>query len=254
MRMRRPFHKQMSRPLGESIKIGAKRVANVCGLDVQRLQKSPRHNALGLRSLGIRTVIDVGANSGQFAQYISSILPEARLLCFEPLPGPFEDLKGWARKRNGAVVPFNIALGDTEGTVDLFEHVDHSPSSSLLHATPVSHSLYPLTRRESTVKVVIERLDEVVRKADVSTMPEVLIKLDVQGYEDKVIRGGEETFARAKACISEINFDTLYEDQCSFREVWSILDRLGYVYAGNLDQEYAQDGHVVFADCLFLRS
>lgn len=242
----------MNLELSRLLKAQAKKVANVFGLEVQRLEKSPLHNALGLRSLGIRTVIDVGANSGQFARYISSILPEARLLCFEPLTKPFEELKRWAQKRRGAVSPFNTALGDSEGIVEMYEHVDHSPSSSLLHTTNTFHALYPLTRREAAVMVPIRRLDRIVHEAGV-VVPEVLIKLDVQGYEDRVISGGEETFSRARACISEINFDTLYEGQCGFREVLSLLCRLGYVYAGNLDQTYAQNGHVVFADCLFLR-
>lgn len=87
------------------------------------------------------------------------------------------------------MVAFNFALGNSRGTVDILEHVDHSPSSSLLHATCVSHSMYPLTRRESAVKVAIERLDKAVREAGVPIALEVLIKLDVQGHEDRVIRG-----------------------------------------------------------------
>jgi hypothetical protein len=34
------------------------------------------------------TVIDVGANKGQFAVYARTRWPKARLICFEPLPGP----------------------------------------------------------------------------------------------------------------------------------------------------------------------
>lgn len=49
--------------------------------------------------------------------------------------------------------------------------------------------MYPLTRRESAVKVAIERLDKAVREAGVPIALEVLIKLDVQGHEDRVIRG-----------------------------------------------------------------
>ena len=59
------------------------------GLEAQWLGNSPRHNALGMRTMGIRTVIDVGANTGQFARYIQSILPDATILCSQPLPSPF---------------------------------------------------------------------------------------------------------------------------------------------------------------------
>ena len=210
-------------------------------------------NALGLRSMGIRTVIDVGANTGQFARYIRSVLPEAKVICFEPLPGPFEDLKTWAMDHKGGVTALNIALGENEGVVEMFQHTDHSPSSSLLHSTPVSHSYYPFTEREAPVTVRLSSLDKALAESGIAIDPEVLIKLDVQGYEDRVIKGALQTLRSAKACLTEIDFDTLYDGQCTFRDVWKLLDDLGYRYVGNFEQTYAADGHVIFADALFVR-
>lgn len=237
----------------DAIKAALKKTANALGFELNRLSNAPRHNALGLRSMGIRTVIDVGANVGQFARYIRSVLPEAKVICFEPLPGPFAELKAWANGQNGWVTPFNLALGETEGAVEMFQHIGHSPSSSLLRSTPVSHSHYPFTKREAPVTVNLARLDNFLEQSGVALQSEVLIKLDVQGYEDRVIRGARQTFSRAKACLSEIDFATLYEGQCTFREVWTLLDGLGYRFAGNFEQTYASDGQVVFADAVFVR-
>jgi hypothetical protein len=61
--------------------------------------------------------------------------------------------------------------------------------------------------------------------------PEILIKLDVQGYEDRVIRGGQELFKMAKACILEICLDRLYDQQTTFRDLVNLLEGLGYSYA-----------------------
>jgi len=224
------------------------------GLDAQLLANSPRHNALGMRTMGIRTVIDIGANTGQFARSIRSILPDATILCFEPLPGPFAELRTWAdRERSGRIQAFNLALGEFAGTAEMFEHVDFSPSSSILPSTAVSHALYPRTRRHESVAIQIDSLDEFLKRSEITLVPEVLIKLDVQGYEDRVIRGGLSTFAAARVCISEIDFDSLYDGQCSFRDVWGLLDESGFQYRGNLDQTYAPDGHAVFADSVFVR-
>ena len=224
------------------------------GLDAQWLGNSPRHNALGMRTMGIRTVIDVGANTGQFAHYIRSILPDATILCFEPLPGPFAELRAWAdREGSGRIHAFNLALGEHAATAEMFEHVDHSPSSSILPSTAVSHTLYPQTRHHESVAIQMDSLDEFLMRSEITLVPEVLIKLDVQGYEDRVIRGGLSTFAAARVCISEIDFDSLYDEQCSFRDVWMLLDQSGFQYRGNLDQTYAPDGHAVFADSVFVR-
>lgn len=68
------------------IRSGVRMIANACGFEIQRLSKSSQHHVkLDLRSMNIRTVIDVGANMGQFASYRRAILPNARVICFEPL-------------------------------------------------------------------------------------------------------------------------------------------------------------------------
>ena len=238
----------------ERIKLAIRKTANAVGFDIQHLSNSPRHNALGIRSMGIRTVIDVGANTGQFARYIRSILPDATILCFEPLPGPFAQLRDWAeREGRGRIHAFNLALGEHADVVEMFEHVDHSPSSSILPSTAVSHTLYPQTRRHESVEIKMDSLDEFLKRSGITLVPEVLIKLDVQGYEDRVIRGGLSIFAAARVCISEIDFDSLYDGQCSFRDVWALLDRSGFQFRGNLEQTYAPDGHAVFADSVFVR-
>ncbi len=84
--------------------------------------------------------------------------------------------------------------------------------------------------------------------------PEILIKLDVQGYEDRVVSGGSRTLNMAKACIAEISLlDRLYEDQSDFRDIISRLYELGYDYACNLNQSYANDGHVIYIDAVFVK-
>ena len=40
-----------------------------------------------------------------------------------------------------------------------------------------------------------------------------VVKMDVQGYEDKVIRGGQKAFSQAAAVLAELSFTELYEDQ-----------------------------------------
>jgi len=65
------------------------------------------------------------------------------------------------------------------------------------------------------------------------------------------VQGGQEVLRRTKACILEINLDTLYQDQADFRGLVSKLYDLGFVYGGNLEQVHAEDGHVIFLDAVF---
>lgn len=69
-----------------------KKAFNLIGLDVNIRSKSPKYSLFGIRNLPINTIIDIGANTGQFAKEISKIFPKAKIFCFEPLPDAFKEL------------------------------------------------------------------------------------------------------------------------------------------------------------------
>ena len=232
-----------------------KKMFNLVGYNIVRTPKNPTFSLLGIRGLPIRTILDVGSNKGQFARHISSLFPEAQIYCFEPLPGPYKELKKWAEKqRSQKIKTFNIALGDREGTSEILTHIQHTPSSSFLRTTSVCENLYSFTKEKLTTPVNLTTLDKWTKNLPRPLLPEILIKLDVQGYEERIIRGGQKTFIDAKACILEVCLDHLYEDQSTFKDISLLLYDLGYHYAGNLDQSYADNGHVIFIDAIFVRA
>ncbi|SNQ60938.1 FkbM family methyltransferase [Candidatus Methanoperedens nitratireducens] len=230
-----------------------KKLFNNIGFDITHLSDNPKYTLLGLRHLPICSVIDVGANEGQFARMISEVFPKANIYCFEPLLDPFKKLSKWAEFQSGRVNVSNIAIGDSEGDMQMFYHSEHSPSSSLLKSTEICKELYPFIQKQTPISVKLATLDKLMGNLSEPPIPDILIKLDVQGYEDRVIRGGAETFRRARACILEVNIGSLYENQASFKDILLSLDYLGYHYTGNIEQTYDNDGHVVFIDALFLK-
>lgn len=235
------------------IKSGIRRILNASGLDIVRVSSSPRRSLLGLVNFPIRSIIDIGANEGQFARLIRGFFPQATLYCFEPLPVPYQALSRWAATQPaGNVRTYNMALGDTDGDASMYCHSDHTASSSFLSTTTTAAHLYPFVQRQESVNVALRSLDSLFPQPETDLESEILVKLDVQGYEDRVLRGGAAVFKCSRACIVEINLDRLYEGQAEFKEVLSLLSDFGYRYRGNLDQTYAPDGHVVFADMVFV--
>jgi FkbM family methyltransferase len=231
----------------------AHRLLNTFGLEMTRLRNTPKYSLLGLAALPVKTVIDIGANRGFFARDLMKLFPEARFYCFEPLPQVFAELKLWADSLPaGKVQAWNVALGNASGSLNMFAHSEHDPSSSLLPSTSVSDQLYPFTKAQHSVEVELTTLDKVMSQVS-AVESDVLIKLDVQGYEKQVILGGQQTLATARACIIEINLMELYRGQPSFSELVALFHNLGYRYAGNLDQVYDHSGKVVYIDALFLR-
>ncbi len=230
-----------------------KKIINLTGFDICKLSNSSRHNLVGLKKIPIKSIIDIGANKGQFARKISNVFPHSLIYCFEPLPGPFHELKKWAESQNGKVLAYNMALGESEGHVEMLEHIDHSPSSSLLKTTETCTDHYPFTERQLPVLVPLTTLDKMVNSMGQYLDPDILIKIDVQGYEKHVLNGGAEIFQKARVCIIEVNLDRLYEGQPTFKDILLKLSEYGYTYAGNLEQSYAKDGHVIFIDAVFIK-
>jgi FkbM family methyltransferase len=240
-----------------------KKPLNALGLDVIRLNASDASappamashfgpfegdKILWLSSRDIHTVIDVGAHVGEFAGTIHRILPAAAILSFEPLEESFRQLKA-----NMKDVPnfraFNYACGSNNAHVDMYRN-EFTPSSSLLHMAQLHKSSFTFTERETVEVVEVRRLDDVALKLDLKD--DILIKIDVQGYEREVIKGGEDLVSRAKMLIVETSFRTLYEGQPLFDEIYSLLRRMGFKYVGSWNQLLSPvDGSVLQADAIF---
>lgn len=228
--------------------------ANRLGFDIIRFHQSPSRTLLGLSHMNIDSVIDIGANQGQFARMISHTLPNVEIHCFEPLADPFGELSAWAETQQGRVHCYQLALGDQEGEMEMHLHENHVASSSLLATTDTCHRLYPQTRAEHLTRIQMSTLDAAM-EAKLDSMPrDILLKLDVQGFEDRVLRGGQHVLSQCHVVMLEVSLDTLYEQQADFGDLVALLDHNGFRYAGNVDQIYAEDGHVVFLDAIFLRA
>jgi FkbM family methyltransferase len=234
-----------------TIKSTLKKVLAHAGVHVTHIRENPQHTWLGLPAIPFNVIVDVGANEGQFAREARKKFPMSRIISFEPGPRAFARLKAWA-DQDGNAEAINMALGDSAGEVVLNLHPQHSESSSLLSTTPLSHELYPVTVQQQPVPVKVETLDTLFG-SELQISGDVLLKLDVQGFEVKVLEGARQSLSKVRACIAEVCLDPLYEGQSSFEEIVELCGAAGLKYRGNVSQVYANDGHVIYLDALFLR-
>jgi len=199
---------------------------------------------------GIKTILDVGAHTGEFAQRIRAVLPKADLVCFEPLREPFLALS----QRFGGQANFRAvqcALGEKTGQCEIHRN-EYDASSSLLPMTELHKRSFTFAVEEKAEIVEVRRLSDAVR--ELNLRDPLLLKLDVQGFEDKVIRGGEDVIGRAKIIIIEVSFLPLFEGGPLFDEVYKMLKARGFSYSGNFDQLLSpEDGRPLQADAIFCR-
>ena len=170
-----------------------------------------------LQEIEINTVFDIGANDGGFAKFISRIFPAARIYSFEPIPECYYKLKDIALNLN--VVPLNYALGDFDGESE-FNFNKFTYSSSFLEISDNSVKNFPFTKEQKISKVIVKRLDSVINDFEING--KVLVKIDVQGFEDKVLSGGNDFFRNIPTMVViECSIQNLYVGEPLFDDIYA---------------------------------
>jgi FkbM family methyltransferase len=204
-----------------------------------------------IRQLEIDTVLDIGANIGRFSVTSSAVFPNARIFGFEPLPHCFEQAKS-LNANNKNVEILNYGLGKRDETIEINAN-SFSPSSSFLPMTDSHTEAFPFTKSQEKLQVQVRRLDNVAPKLKLGR--NMMVKIDVQGYEGDVISGGSDTIKAAKLIMAELSYEVLYAGQPLFAEVAAMLSNLGFKFVGTCAQmPHPKDGRFLDADCLFVKA
>jgi FkbM family methyltransferase len=195
----------------------------------------------------IATVVDIGANRGQFALAARVYAPNARIIAFEPLHEPANIFR--AVFRNDAQVKLHqAALGNVKGERKF--HVSASDdSSSLLPISKFQESLFPGTGMVRTEKVSISPLNKYLKACDI--IAPAFLKIDVQGFELEVLRGCESLLSHFSYLYVECSFLELYVGQPLVGEIISWLQKRGWCLKGVHNTIYDRQGNSVQADFLF---
>lgn len=232
------------------------------GLDIRLMRNVERHDRLiaedkwrrdwaVFQTIPIRTVLDIGANTGQFARMIHGLCPQAAIHAFEPIGVCAEELKGILSSIPGARV-YPWALGDTTERIMMNRSL-FTPCSSLLKPNARMELEYPDGARVQSEQVEMRRLDDAVSGIDLE--PDVLVKIDVQGYELHVLRGGAETLRRVRWLAIEVTFRSQYDGQPLFDEIYQAVHALGFLFRGFAGQYVSpHDQQWAYADAIFERN
>lgn len=132
--------------------------------------------------------LDIGANFGYYSVRLGSLQRGIEIHAFEPHPVTFRRLSGHI-ERNGlsdVVHAHQLALSDVTGQAHMAERPDNSGASRL-------------TDGDAGVAVQTTTLDEFARRVGLTRVD--CIKIDVEGVEPRVLRGGRETIGKYKPAM-----------------------------------------------------
>jgi FkbM family methyltransferase len=163
---------------------------------------------------------DVGSNWGWFSLYLAAKPGfRGKIHAFEPFPSSYEDISSLIQQTGLAerIQAHNLALSDHAGTASI-SLPDHFQSGSA--------TIQENTGRETggTRTSALDLLD---------LEPPDLIKIDVEGMEAKVFKGGAKFLAKHKPMM-------VFENQCQPRNPWSTLEPLKF--ANDLGYDLFQMG------------
>lgn len=203
----------------------ARRLARRFGIDIARYPAGwSGHQLVQLmQAHHIDTVLDVGANSGEYGSLLRSSGYEGRIVSFEPLSAPGAELRRRAAADLGwTVLPY--ALGEESGTATINVAGNAGASSSLLPMLDRHAAAAPHARYVATETAPLKRLDELWLDL-IEPGERVFLKMDVQGYEAHVLRGAGG-FAKDLAGLQiEASFVPLYEGSLLFAETLELVQQ-----------------------------
>jgi FkbM family methyltransferase len=210
----------------------------------------PVRIATTLRWLDADTVLDIGANIGQFGSALRASGYRGSLISCEPLGGAFAQLArrasadpAWAVERT--------AVGASVGTTQI-NVSENSFSSSLLPMTRTHREAQPDSGYIGTEDVDVSTVVELAKRYRIDPA-RTLLKIDTQGYEGEVLNGAGELIGELAAVSLEMSFVTLYEGQQFFDDLLDRLRAAGYqLHALNPGLGDPHTGRMLQCDGLFV--
>lgn len=221
------------------------------GCRVPQQERFERLQELGmlkrlLDAHAINCVLDVGANRGQYASELRGIGFCGRIVSFEPVPSEFKVLSDSFRDDTNWK-GYQLALGSTDGSATI-----------TVPRLTVLSSLRPLIRDEPgarTEVVEVRRLDRILESAiEGVPTPNVLLKMDTQGFDVEVFKGAEGCLGSIRALQSEISIQPLYEGMPHYLEALRIYEDSGFELHDLTVVARNEDGGLQELNCFMVRS
>lgn len=202
-------------------------------------------NSLGREKLG-GVAIDVGAHHGLFSKALIDVGYFAKVIAFEPSPQTSIVLAQTLRTSFDFEI-INLALSDKSGIHELFSDSNSATASLLPYSSSYATNGVVLSHTVAVTTLDVfmsERID--LTKVD-------LIKIDTQGNDLSVLRGGEKTISDHRPIIQvELNFIPLYAGQCTPEEIRRYMADAGYLFYSAGDIHVSGSGQLAFCDAIFV--
>jgi len=190
----------------------------------------------------IKSVLDIGANTGQFACWVKSCIPDAYVLSIEPNPNCENALK-YSNLNYIMCCPSN-----TKGIKSFYmSRVDPVGTGNSLYRENTRHY-----SDENTIVVEVNTntMDSILDYAGMGSKIFDMIKIDTQGSELDILRGSTKVLSTTKLVVAETDVGNYNQGCPTQKEVIDYMESMGFRSIG-LSEDIFSDGRLVQQDILF---
>ena len=171
-------------------------------------------------------IIDAGANVGQFGVDMRKAGFYGQIFSYEPVSESFRQLE----KTIGSFQPwkaFQLALGSAESKMEINISGNSGLSSSILEMKEIHLRNFPESRTVAKELVCVSTINRQVESLCLNPQ-NILLKIDVQGYELQVLNGADEYLNQIPFCFLEVSLKPLYENESSLLDLLNLLAKYGH--------------------------
>lgn len=175
-----------------------------------------------LCSFDPRTIFDVGANRGDWSEHCARLFPSARIHSFEIVPKTAERLKS---RVNGIpnVAVNQFGLSDVSGEASIYVHHEFDSLSSMMPGVELIHSGISdkISSKTTTGDAYLAEHD--LDRIDI-------LKIDVEGVEDRVLKGFAHALADRRVTVIQFEYGQLnIFSRFLLLDFYRLLEPLGFV-------------------------
>lgn len=174
----------------------------------------------------ISNVIDVGANVGQFGLDIRRHGFKGQIVSYEPADKTFETLSHTAM-RHKPWKAIKLGLGSVESQRTINISGNSGLSSSILDMGSLHLENFPDSAFVSQQLISVSTLDKQLEHLRLKPH-EIMLKMDVQGFESEVLKGASLSLSKIPLCYLEVSITPLYIGESSFLPILIELSKFGH--------------------------
>jgi FkbM family methyltransferase len=228
----------------------SRKIGNKFGVDVKMTDEEVFLKQIKFNKIDL--IFDIGANTGQFSTMLFKLGYEGKIVSFEPLTSAHKELEKKCKGFAKWTIAEQCAIGDEDGEIEI-NISKNSISSSALKILDEHVSAAPDSEFVGSEKVKVYKLDSIFNKY-VSGEKNIFIKIDTQGFEEKILTGAGESIKKAKGLLVETSLVPLYAGQALFPDIYARIIKEGFELTGIQPAFINKEtGRVLQTDLIFFR-